>query len=131
MTECSPSSFAPALLRGLATLGPVEPFSGDLSLELGLSVWLRRSGTSVLEAREALIGLRLVVLHACGLDPDCEPTPLVGRAPRADVLTLAAYLADLLRRVAAAQRRGVPDVVAQVVAALPEPAAARSEALGA
>ena len=26
---------------GLAELGPVEPFSGDLSLELGISVWLR------------------------------------------------------------------------------------------
>ena len=131
MTECSPSSFAPALLRGLATLGPVEPFSGDLSLELGLSVWLRRSGTSVLEAREALIGLRLVVLDACGLDLESEPTPLVGRSPRADVVTLAAYLAALLRRVAAAQGRRVPEVVAQVVAALPEPAEAQPEALGA
>ena len=92
MTESPPTRFAPALLKGLATLGPVEPFSGDLSLELGLSVWLRRSGTSVLEAREALIGLR---------------------------------------RVAAAQGRRVPEVVAQVVAALPEPGDARSEALGA
>jgi len=131
VTEGSPTRFAPALLRGLATLGPVEPFSGDLSLELGLSVWLRRSGTTVLEAREALLGLRLVVLAACGLDPGCEPTPLVGRSPRADVLTLAAYLADLLRRVAGAEGCGVPDVVAQVVAVLPEPSDARTEALGA
>lgn len=131
MTEGSLTRFAPALLRGLATLGQVEPFSGDLSLELALSVWLRRSGTSVLEAREALVGLRRDVLDACGLDLDCEPTPLVGRSPRADVLTLAAYLADLLRRVARAEGRRVPDVVAQVVAALPEPADARSEALGA
>ena len=131
MTESPPTRFAPALLKGLATLGPVEPFSGDLSLELGLSVWLRRSGTSVLEAREALIGLRLVVLDACGLDLESEPTPLVGRSPRADVVTLAAYLAALLRRVAAAQGRRVPEVVAQVVAALPEPAEAQPEALGA
>ena len=126
-----PTRFAAALLRGLATLGPVEPFSGDLSLELALSVWLRRSGTSLLEARESLIGLRRVVLDACGLDPASEPTPLVGRAPRADVLTLAAYLADLLRRAAVADGRPMPDVVAQVVAALPESDDAQAEAIGA
>ena len=128
MTESPATAFAPALLRGLAELGPVVPFSGDLTLELGLSVWLRRCGLSVLTARECLLGLRQVVLDACGLDPASEPVPLVGRAPRADVLALATYLADLMRRAAAATGRGVPAIVAQVVAALPEPAA---EPLGA
>jgi len=128
VTESPATAFAPALLRGLAELGPVVPFSGDLTLELGLSVWLRRCGLSVLAARECLVALRPVVIDACGLDAASEPVPLVGHSPRADVLSLATYLADLMRRVAAATGRGVPVIVAQVVAALPEPAA---EALGA
>ncbi len=128
MTEGTTTRFTAALLRGLAELDPVEPFSGDLTLELGLSVWLRRSGTSVLDARTDLVALRRVVLEACGVDPAYEPVPLVGRSPRSDVLTLATYLSDLLRRVAGAKGRGLPAVVAQVIAALPEPAA---EALGA
>ncbi len=128
MTEGPNTGFAQALLRGLAELGPVAPFSGDLSLELGLSLWLRRSGTSVLRAREALVELRRAVLDACELDAASEPVPLVGRSPRADVVTLATYLAELLQRAAAVSGCGMPALVVAVIAELPEPAA---EALGA
>ena len=69
------------MLGGLAELGPVDPFAGDLTLELGLSVWLRRSGTSLLEARERLFEARRAILSVCGLDPATEPVPLVGRSP--------------------------------------------------
>ena len=99
------SGFGPALLGGLAELGPVDPFSGDLSLELGISVWLRRSGTSLVEARGALLEIRQVILEVCGLDPATEPVPLVGRSPRSDVVNLVGYVGDLLRRAAAAGRR--------------------------
>ncbi|HXZ61923.1 MAG TPA: hypothetical protein VEG62_04205 [Acidimicrobiales bacterium] len=128
MTDGSPIALARALLGGLADLGPVQPLSGDLSLELALSLWLRQSGASVLEARDVLIELRRVALDVGGLDHGREPIPLLGRSPRADVLTLATCLADLLRRVAAVTGRGVPAVVVQVLAAFPAPAA---EALGA
>ena len=56
MVKDAPAGFGPALLGGLAELGPVEPFSGDLSLELGISVWLRTSGTSLLQARSVAPG---------------------------------------------------------------------------
>ena len=50
MISSEPEGFGSALLSGLAELGPVDPFSGDLSLELGVSVWLH-DGTPLLEAR--------------------------------------------------------------------------------
>ncbi len=120
--------FGPALLGGLAELGPVDPFAGDLCLELGLSVWLRRSGTSLLEARDRLSEARQAVLAASGLDPATEPVPLIGRSPRADVITLAAYVGDLLRRAAAAADCSVTLVAERAIAMLPEP---EGEALGA
>jgi hypothetical protein len=122
------SGFGPALLSGLAELGPVEPFSGDLSLELGISLWLRTSGTSLLEARSSLLEIRRVILEVCGLDPSTEPFPMVGRSPRSDVVTLVGYISDLLRRASAGLGRGVDALVLAVVAELP---VAADRALGA
>jgi hypothetical protein len=116
----APKGFAPALLGGLADLGPVQPFSGDLSLELGISVWLRTSGTSLLEARGTLLALRRTILEVCRLDPATEPLPMVGRSPRTDVVNLVAYLSDLLRRASSADGEGIRDVVDRVIADLPE-----------
>ncbi len=124
----APAAFGQALLSGLAELGPVDPFSGDLSLELGISVWLRTSGTSLLQARTSLLEIRQVILEVCALDPATEPVPLVGRSPRSDVVNLVAYLSDLLRRASAGRRCGVEAIVRAVVAELPQP---EDEALGA
>ena len=118
MVTSAPTGFGPALLSGLAELGPVDPFSGDLSLELGISVWLRQSGTSLVEARGRLQEIRRVILEVCGLDPATEPVPLVGRSPRLDVVNLVAYVGDLLRRAAPAG--ALRSVIEQVVAELPE-----------
>jgi hypothetical protein len=120
--------FGPALLGGLAELGPVEPFSGDLSLELGISIWLRTSGTSLVRARSSLLEIRAVILEVCGLDPATEPIPLVGRSPRSDVVNLVGYISELLRRASAGLERGVDAIVEAVVAELPEQ---EDEALGA
>jgi hypothetical protein len=128
MVTSAPPGFVGALLGGLAELGPVDPFSGDLSLELGISVWLRRSGTSLMEARGTLLEIRRVILEVCELDPATEPVPLVGRSPRLDVVNLVAYIGDLLRRAAPAG--GLRTVVEQVVALMPE-AENEDEALGA
>ena len=116
--------FSPTVLVGLAELGPVDPTSGDLSLELGLSVWMRRSGISLEEARRALLALRQHVIEACGLDPATEPVPFVGRSPRLDVVTLISYLGQLLRRGASSADLSVRGLAERVMAELPLPAAA-------
>src|SRR6185437_1802179 len=128
MEKGATSRFGPALLCGLAELGPVDPFSGDLSLELGVSVWLRRSGTSLVDACAELLEARTAVLEASAMDPGTEPVPLVGRSPRLDVVNLALYVGDLLRRAAAAAGSSVQVVAERAIALLPEPA---EEALGA
>jgi hypothetical protein len=119
MTPSVPEGFGAALLSGLAELGPVDPFSGDLSLELGISVWLRRSGTPLLEARGRLMGVRELIIEVCGLDPATEPVPLVGRTPRNDVLSLVAYVGELLRRAAAGTGHTAQTVARLVIEALP------------
>jgi hypothetical protein len=115
-----PDDFGAALLHGLAELGHVDPFSGDLSLELGVSIWLRTSGTPLFEARGRLLFVRQLIIMVCGLDPATEPVPLVGRSPRADVLNLVSYVGDLLWRAAAASGQSVQRVAARVVDELPE-----------
>jgi hypothetical protein len=120
MVTSVPDEFGAALLHGLAELGPVDPFSGDLSLELGISIWLRTSATPLLEARGRLLSVRELIIMVCGLDAATEPVPLVGRSPRADVLNLVGYVGDLLRRAAAASGQSVQRVTARVVAELPE-----------
>ncbi len=111
--------FGSALLSGLAELGPVDPFSGDLSLELGVSVWLRTSGTPLLEARGRLLHIRQLIIEVCGLDAATEPVPFVGRSPRNDVLNLVGYVCDLLRRAASGSGRSVQGVARLVIAELP------------
>jgi hypothetical protein len=120
MVTSTPDDFGAALLHGLAELGPIDPFSGDLSLELGVSVWLRTSGTPLLEARGRLLFVRELIILVCGLDAATEPVPLVGRSPRSDVLNLVSYVGDLLRRAAAASGQSVQRVAARVVEELPE-----------
>ncbi len=128
MVPSVPAGFGPSLLGGLAELGPLQPFTGDLTLELGISIWLRRSGTSLVEARERLFEVRRAILETSDLDPATEPVPLVGRSPRSDVLTLVDYLGGLLRRAAAATGCSVQTVAHRTIAALP---ARQDEALGA
>ena len=128
MVKDAPAGFGSALLSGLAELGPVDPCSGDLSLELGISVWLRTSGTSLLQARSSLLEIRRVILEVCGVDPSTEPFPMVGRSPRSDVVNLVGYISELLRRASAGLNRGIEAVVEAVVAELPLP---EDEALGA
>jgi hypothetical protein len=116
-TPCT--EFGPAALRGLAELGWVDVRSGDLSVELGLSVWLQWSGSSHDEARTTLLALREQILSACGLDPVTEPVPLIGRSAKLDLVMLAGYLGDLLRRAAHAARCTPCELARRVIATLP------------
>jgi hypothetical protein len=129
MISSMPEGFGSALLSGLAELGPVDPFSGDLSLELGVSVWLRTSGTPLLDARGRLLHIRELIIEVCGLDAATEPVPLVGRSPRNDVLHLVGYVGDLLRRAAPMSGRTVHEVARLVIEELPPEA--EEAALGA
>jgi len=121
MVSSVPKGFGPALLQGVAELGPVDLGSGDLSLELGISVWLRRNETSLEDARHTLLDLRRRVLEASGLDKASEPVPFVGRNLRLDVVNLVAYIGDLLRRGAHALSCTPSALATRVMAELPLP----------
>ena len=112
--------FAPTFLRGMAEFGPFDATTGDLSLELGVSLWLRMSGSSLEEARHTLLEVRRLVLRSCELDEATEPVPLIGRAPVADVVTLAAYVGDMLRRVAVRTGCEPHEVADLVIADMPQ-----------
>ena len=122
MVSSVPIGFGPALLQGVAELGPVDLASGDLSLELGISVWLRTNETSLEDARLTLLDLRERVLEVSGLDAATEPIPFVGRNLKLDVVNLVAYIGDLLRRGAHALRCTPSALATQVMSQLAPPA---------
>jgi hypothetical protein len=121
MAAAACTEFGPAALRGLAELGRVDSGSGDLSVELGLSVWLQWSGTSHDEARTTLLALREQILSSCGLERASEPFPLIGRSAKLDLVMLAGYLGDLVRRAAHAAGCSPSELARRVIAALPQP----------
>jgi hypothetical protein len=91
-------AFAPTVLRGLAALGPIELRDRDMTLELGLSLWLRRCHLSVADAVEAMGMVREALVEAAGIDHQTEPVPLVGRAAKDDLVNLAGYISHLIPR---------------------------------
>jgi len=103
--------FGPAVMRGLLEYGPFET---ELALELGLSLWLHRSGTSPADARAAILDLRTVILEVSGLDPRTEPFPLIGRTAERDLVNLASYLGSLVHRAAAVRGWSPEDLVERV-----------------
>lgn len=103
VTSAIASDFGPAMVRGLAELGPFPDPRDDLSLELGLSIWLHESGADVEIALESMFEVRALILNVADLDVGTEPVPLVGRAEAtADLITWASYMDALLRRAARA-----------------------------
>ena len=110
--------FGPAFVRGLAELGPFPAPGDDLSLELGLSIWLFESGIEVEEAHEVLRGARRAMLEVAGVDAGTEPAPFIGRSSESDLVLYAAYLDALLIRVAGECGRDVAEVAGEVVGRL-------------
>jgi hypothetical protein len=86
----------------------------ELSLELGLSVWMRRNDIAVDDCRAAMLAIRASLLEVAGMDAETEPVPLYGRSPEIDVANFAAYLADLFLRASAAVDCELPHVIGQV-----------------
>jgi len=100
--EESPQRFVHEAVLGLATLRAEDLAPGNLTVPLGLSLWMRRGGIGVMRARTALLALRDTVLHVSGLDARTEPVPLVVADPGAASISLALYLYGLLDRAAGA-----------------------------
>ena len=92
--------FACEAVHGLAELGPDDLGHGNLTLPLGVSVWMRRGKVGLDQARAAMFGLRRAVLVVSGLDDRTEPVPLVVADPVAATISLAVYLEGLLERAA-------------------------------
>jgi hypothetical protein len=96
-----PIEFAPAVLRGLRVLAPSGQTEPDLACELGLTAWMRLTGTDAEDAARHLRAVRHAILEAGGLDVATEPVPMGGRSSRLALLNQIVYLGDLLARAAA------------------------------
>jgi hypothetical protein len=107
--------FAQATVEGLARLGPLSAFRGDLVLELGLSVWLRQHDAGLQEATAILRDLRAALLELGGQKGQGEPIPLLGSSHTHDVINLAHEVSRLLLRRSGADRTDPMEVAAQVV----------------
>ncbi len=103
MTKPDAIEFAPAVLRSLRVLAPSGQTQADLGCELGLSAWMRLTGTDLEDAPRHLWAIRQAVLEAGGMDEAIEPIPLAGRSTRLDLLNLVSYLGELVGRAAAHQ----------------------------
>jgi hypothetical protein len=96
-------------------VAPLEPApTRELSLELGLSVWMRRNDVAYDDCRAAMLAIRASLLEIAEMDAETEPIPLFGRSPEIDVANFAAYLAELFMRASAAIQCEIPHVIGQV-----------------
>src|ERR1700691_1460717 len=86
----------------------------ELSLELGLSIWMKRNDIAYDDCRAAMLAIRTSLLEVAEMDAQTEPIPLYGHSPEVDVANFAAYLADLFIRASAAIECDLPNMVGQV-----------------
>jgi hypothetical protein len=98
---CRPRDFAQKVLWGVSAIEQPGPGETDLCLELGLSLWMRETGTGLDDAGPAMLAMRSALVLASGMDMATEPIPLRGVDPRVDVLNLGAYLRQLMTRATA------------------------------
>jgi hypothetical protein len=96
----------------MASAGPAQ--KKELSLELGLSVWMKRNEIAYDDCRAAMLAIRASLLEVAGMDTETEPVPLYGHSPEVDVANFAAYLADLFIRASEAVECEVPYVIGRV-----------------
>jgi hypothetical protein len=89
------------LALGLASIEPGDLVHSTLSLEFGVSAWLRRSGADWVEAHRSALALRRAFVAVSVLDEATEPVPLIGRDQSLALRSLCLYLHGLLVRAAA------------------------------
>jgi hypothetical protein len=93
--------FAYLLALGLAELEPDDLARSTLSLEFGVSAWLRRSATDLADAERSALALRRALVSVSALDEATEPVPLIARDKTLAIRSLCLYLHGLLSRAAA------------------------------
>lgn len=91
-----------------------RPKPRELSLELGLSIWMKRNDIAYDDCRAAMLAIRAALLEIAEMDARTEPIPLHGHSPEVDVANFAAYLADLFIRASVAVECELPHIVGQV-----------------
>jgi hypothetical protein len=107
--------FAALVLRGLAAMGAPSDNEGELLLDLGVSVWISRSGECLEDAIGVMLAMRTALIKASGLNSSDEPVPFWGADPRLDLLNLAAYLRGLIGRAAREAQCGRDTIVGQTL----------------
>ena len=114
--EESVERFAHEAMLGLADLESEDLTPGNLSVPLGLSLWMRRGRIRVETARDAMLVLRSALLEASGLDERTEPVPLLVADPVAATISLAVYMDGLLQRAARMTASSRVDVATRALA---------------
>jgi hypothetical protein len=109
---------AVGLTRGIATLIPDDLCTGNLGLELGLSLWMSRADLALSDACSILLTVRDALVATSDLDPDQEPIPLLAGDDRTATLGLAIYLHGLVDRAASHTGRSRNAVAEAAIAAL-------------
>jgi hypothetical protein len=94
------SDFLGLAAQGLAELGNHDPQEATLSLEMEVSIWMRKSGSDVSAARGALLVLRDALISVSKLDALTEPVPLPIADPQRALTNLLLYLNGLTARAA-------------------------------
>jgi hypothetical protein len=100
MTRNTEPPFARLLALGLASLEPGDLARSTLSLEFGVSAWLRRTSTDWADALRSSLALRRALVSVSVLDEETEPVPLIGRDKTLALRSLCLYLHGLLVRAA-------------------------------
>jgi len=114
--EQSVERFAHEAMLGLADLEAGDLTPGNLSVPLGLSLWMRRGRVRVETARDAMLALRAALLEASGLDERTEPVPLLVADPVAATINLALYMDGLLHRAARATATSRAEIATRALA---------------
>jgi hypothetical protein len=91
-----------------------RPEPRELSLELGLSIWMKRNDIAYDDCRAAMLAIRASLLEVAEMDAQTEPIPLHGHSPEVDVANFASYLADLFIRASVVVECELPHIVGQV-----------------
>jgi hypothetical protein len=120
---CKPvvrDDFSTLVLRGLSDMGSPSDSEGELLLDLGVSVWISRSGECLEDAVGVMLAMRTALIKASGLDSTAEPVPFWGADPRLDVLNLATYLRGLIGRAAREAQCGPDAIVGRALQLLGE-----------
>ncbi len=118
--EESIERFAHEAMLGLADLEPEDLSHGNLTVPLGLSLWMRRGRIRVETARDAMLALRDALLKASGLDEHTEPVPLLLADPVAATINLAIYMDGLLQRAARMTATSRVDMATRALALVSE-----------